>query len=160
MPSVEVWIGLGANLGDRRRTLERAVAILGASPGIEVVEVSPWVETEPVGGPADQPSFINGVLLARSELGPRELLARLLEIEALLGRERPRGVANAPRTIDLDLLLYGDEEHLEADLIVPHPRMEERLFVLEPMARLRPDLKLRGCGRTVRERVQELGQDR
>ena len=133
-------IGLGGNLGDRRSYLERAVERLGREPAIEVVAVSSFRETDPVGY-ENQPRFLNGAVAVETTLGPRELLERLLAVERELGRERT-GPRFGPRTIDLDLLLYGAETIDEPGLTVPHPRLAERRFVLEPLAELDPDLVL------------------
>ena len=129
------YIGLGANLGDREATLRSAVADLAATPGLEVVAVSTLRETEPVGPIADQPRFLNGAVAVETSLGARELLAALLRIEAEHGRTRD-GPQGGPRTLDLDLLLHGDERRDEPGLTVPHPRLHEREFVLEPLREL------------------------
>src|SRR5262249_6829320 len=113
----------------------RAVEALAATPEIEVVAVSTLRETDPVGPITDQPRFLNGAVALDTTLGARRLLARLLEIESELGRRR-EGPAGGPRTIDLDLLLYGDEWIDEPALTVPHPRLHDRTFVLEPLAEL------------------------
>jgi 2-amino-4-hydroxy-6-hydroxymethyldihydropteridine diphosphokinase len=133
------YVGLGANLGDREGTIRAAVADL---PG--VVAVSTLRETDPV-GITDQPRFLNGVAVLQTELAPRELLDVLLAVERRLGRERGRRWG--PRTIDLDLLLYGDEVIDETGLTIPHPRLHERRFVLEPLADLAPELVVPGHGR-------------
>jgi 2-amino-4-hydroxy-6-hydroxymethyldihydropteridine diphosphokinase len=133
------YVGVGANLGDRRATIEAAVAAL---PGI--VAVSELRETEPV-GVVDQPAFLNGAVALDTELSARELLAALLEVERGLGRERHERWG--PRTIDLDLLLYGDQTIDEPGLTVPHPHLHERRFVLEPLGELDPDLLVPGRGR-------------
>ena len=133
------YVGLGANLGDREGTIRAAVADL---PG--VVAVSTLRETDPVGF-TDQPRFLNGVAALETELAPRELLDVLLAVERRLGRER--GKRWGPRTIDLDLLLYGDEVIAETGLTIPHPRLHERRFVLEPLADLAPKLVVPGHGR-------------
>jgi 2-amino-4-hydroxy-6-hydroxymethyldihydropteridine diphosphokinase len=126
------WIALGSNLGDRQQNLRAAVAGLRAESGIEVVAVSRVYETDPVGPPPQGP-YLNAVARVQTTLAPRELLALLLGIECSRGRRRS-GQRNAPRTLDLDLLLYGDER-IDADgLIVPHPRLHERAFVLEPLS--------------------------
>jgi len=135
------YVGLGANLGERERTLRRAIELLDAEPGIGVVAVSIFRETEPVGY-LDQPAFLNGACALETELGPRELLDRLLAVERALGRERGTGPRWGPRTIDLDLLLYGDETVDEPGLTVPHPRLTERSFALEPLLELDPALRL------------------
>jgi 2-amino-4-hydroxy-6-hydroxymethyldihydropteridine diphosphokinase len=135
------YVGLGANLGDRAGTIRRAVELLGAESGIEVVAVSTLRETDPVGY-ADQPSFLNGAAALETELSPRELLERLLAVELALGRVRGEGPRYGPRVIDLDLLLYGNEVVDEPGLTVPHPRLAERRFALEPLHELDPDLSL------------------
>jgi 2-amino-4-hydroxy-6-hydroxymethyldihydropteridine diphosphokinase len=134
------YVGLGANLGDRDATLRRALELLAAESGIELVAVSSFRETDPVGF-LDQPRFLNAAASLDTALGPRELLDRLLAVERSLGRTRD-GPRFGPRTIDLDLLLYGDETIDEPGLTVPHPRLAERRFVLEPLAELDPALAL------------------
>jgi 2-amino-4-hydroxy-6-hydroxymethyldihydropteridine diphosphokinase len=143
------YVGLGANLGDRERTIRRALELLDVEEGIELVAVSTLRETDPVGY-ADQPPFLNGAAAVDTELAPRELLERLLEVERELGRVRAEGPRYGPRTIDLDLLLYGDLVVDEPGLTVPHPRLAERRFALEPLHELDPDLRLPD-GRPVRE---------
>jgi len=124
------YIGIGSNLGDRGKYIESAIDKLRAIKGIEVKKVSSIYETDPVGGPG-QGKYLNGVLELETELEPRVLLAKLQAIENELGREKT--VKNAPRTIDLDILLYGDEKIDEPGLKVPHPRMREREFVMKPL---------------------------
>ena len=138
------YVGLGANLGDRRAMLRAALEQLGAEPDIEVVAVSSLRETEPVGF-AGQPRFVNAAAAIETDLPARGLLERLLAIERRLGRTR-EGPRFGPRTIDLDVLLYGDEEIDEPGLEVPHPRLHERLFALEPLAELDPALVVPGHG--------------
>jgi len=139
------YVGLGANLGDRERTLREAVDALGAGEGIEVVAVSTLRETEPV-GVGEQPRFLNGAAALDTRLESRELLDRLLDVEQRFGRVRVPG-EHGPRTLDLDLLLYGDARIDEPGLTVPHPRLHERRFVLEPLAELAPGLVIPGLGR-------------
>ena len=134
-------MGLGANLGDREGAIRRAVDLLGAEPGIEVVAVSRLRETDPVGY-LDQPRFLNGAVALETDLAAAEVLARLLDVERRLGRERTGEERFGPRPIDLDLLLYGREEIDEPGLRVPHPRLAERRFALEPLHELEPDLAL------------------
>jgi len=129
------YIGLGANLGEREATLRDAVERLAADPGVQVVAVSSFRETDPVGAIRDQPPFLNGAAAVETSLTPRRLLELLLRIETEFGRRR-QGPQGGPRTLDLDLLLYGDEEIDEPGLRVPHPRLHERAFVLEPLAEL------------------------
>jgi 2-amino-4-hydroxy-6-hydroxymethyldihydropteridine diphosphokinase len=138
------YVGLGANIGDRERTLREAVDALGAEEGIEVAAVSTLRETDPVGAGV-QPRFLNGVAALETSLGARELLDRLFAVEQRFGRVRFPG-EHGPRTLDLDLLLYGDETIDEPGLAVPHPRMHERRFVLEPLAELAPGLVVSGRG--------------
>ena len=138
------YVGLGANIGDRERTLREAVDALGAEEGIEVAAVSALRETDPV-GVGEQPRFLNGVAALETSLGARELLDRLLAVEQRFGRIRVPG-EQGPRTLDLDLLLYGDEVIDEPGLTVPHPRLHERRFVLEPLAELAPGLVVAGRG--------------
>ena len=138
------YVGLGANLGKRESTLRVAVAALGEEDGIEVVAVSTLRDTEPV-GVGEQPPFLNGVVAVDTTLSARELLERLLAVEQRFGRVRVPG-ERAPRTLDLDLLLFGDEAIDEAGLTVPHPRLHERRFVLEPLAELAPGLVVPGRG--------------
>ena len=149
-------VALGSNLGDRAGALDLALERLGALPGTRLVARSRWRETEPVGGPPGQPRFLNGVVRLATALGPAELLAELQRLEREAGRTREREVRHGPRVLDLDLLYYGELALCEPGLELPHPRAEERLFVLEPLAEIAPDLRLPGCGKTVRERVREL----
>jgi 2-amino-4-hydroxy-6-hydroxymethyldihydropteridine diphosphokinase len=141
-----VYVGLGSNLGDREGTLRRAVDHLAAEPGIDVLRVSRFLETDPVGY-LDQPRFVNAVAELETDLPPRTVLDRLLEIERRLGRRREPGARYGPRTIDLDLLLYGETVLDGPGLTVPHPRLHERRFVLEPLAELDPGLLVPGRGR-------------
>jgi 2-amino-4-hydroxy-6-hydroxymethyldihydropteridine diphosphokinase len=138
-------VGLGSNLGPREATLVRAVDLIAGVPGVQVLELSSFVETEPV-GVTDQPDFVNGALAVETTLTARELLDALLEVERELGRDREEGERWGPRTIDLDLLLYGDEVVDEPGLTVPHPRLHERRFALEPLAELEPGLEIPGRG--------------
>jgi 2-amino-4-hydroxy-6-hydroxymethyldihydropteridine diphosphokinase len=139
------FVGIGANLGEPERQIRAAIAELARSDGVEVVAVSSLRETEPVGY-ENQPRFLNGAVVVETELSPRELLELLLAIERGLGRVRGEGPRFGPRTIDLDLLLYGDETVEEPGLTVPHPRLVERRFALEPLAELDPELEIPGQG--------------
>ena len=141
----KAFVGIGSNLGEPERQIAAALELLRAVDGIDVVAVSSLRETEPVGY-LDQPNFLNGAAALETELSPRGLLDRLLAIELQLGRERGTGPRFGPRTIDLDLLLYGDETVDEPGLTVPHPRLAERRFALEPLAELDPALEVPGQG--------------
>ncbi|HEX6725334.1 MAG TPA: 2-amino-4-hydroxy-6-hydroxymethyldihydropteridine diphosphokinase [Gaiella sp.] len=143
---MRAYVGLGANLGDREATIRRAVSLLDDLAGVTVVGVSILRETEPW-GPVEQPPYLNGAAVVETELGPRELLAALLDIERRLGRNRGDEERWGPRTIDLDLLLYDDLVLDEPGLGVPHPRLHERRFALEPLAELAPDAVVPGRGR-------------
>lgn len=129
---------MGSNLGDRRANLEQALQRLTES-GVQVVRRSSWYETEPVGY-AHQPPFLNLVAEVRTSLDPRALLRCAQQVEAALGRVR--SVRWGPRTVDVDLLLYGRRVIQEPDLVVPHPRLRERAFVLVPLCEVAPDLVL------------------
>ena len=139
-----VYVGLGANLGDREATIRRALQLLDSDEDVRVVAVSTLRETEPV-GLVDQPRFVNGAALLETELSPREVLDRLLRVERALGRTR-EGPRWGPRTIDLDLLVHDSAIVDEPGLRVPHPRLAERRFVLEPLAELDPELVVPGLG--------------
>jgi 2-amino-4-hydroxy-6-hydroxymethyldihydropteridine diphosphokinase len=139
------FIGLGSNLGEPEELIRSALELLDAEEGIEVLEVSSLRETDPVGY-EDQPRFLNGAAELATELSPQELLERLLAIERRLGRVRGEGPRYGPRTIDLDLLLYGAETVQEPGLTLPHPRLHERRFALEPLVELDPGLVVPGRG--------------
>jgi 2-amino-4-hydroxy-6-hydroxymethyldihydropteridine diphosphokinase len=141
---MQTYVGLGSNLGDREQYLRRAIELLAAEPEIDVLAVSSVRETEPVDF-VDQPRFLNAAARIETTLSPRALLERLLSVELALGRSRD-GRRFGPRTIDLDLLLYGDEIVNEPGLTVPHPRLPERRFALEPLHELDPDLYVPGRG--------------
>jgi 2-amino-4-hydroxy-6-hydroxymethyldihydropteridine diphosphokinase len=138
---VIAYVGLGSNLGDREATLREAVRLLAELDGVEVRAVSSLRETDPV-GKLDQPRFVNAAVALETSLPARELLDRLLEVERALGRDRSVEERWGPRTIDLDLLLYGEETIDVPGLQVPHPRLAERAFVLEPLLELAPELRL------------------
>lgn len=152
MDRVRCFIGLGSNLGDKEANVQRAIFLLAGEEGISVKKVAPFYRTAPWGY-AGQDWFINTVVEIETALPPGRLLAVLLSIEEKMGRVRD--VRWGPRVIDLDLLLYGDAVVNEPDLVVPHPRMVERAFVLAPLADLDPDLCLPGHGR-VADLSQEL----
>jgi 2-amino-4-hydroxy-6-hydroxymethyldihydropteridine diphosphokinase len=138
----DVFIALGSNLGNRAQNLALACEAL-ARDGIEIADASSVYETEPW-GPKPQGPYLNQVVRGTTELAPKVLLSRLLEIERTLGRERDGVERYGPRTIDLDILLYGGETLAEPDLQIPHPRMMERAFVLVPLAEIAPDLTIGG----------------
>jgi 2-amino-4-hydroxy-6-hydroxymethyldihydropteridine diphosphokinase len=140
----DVFVGIGSNLGDREAHIRRALELLAAEPGIGVGQISQIRETDPVGF-LDQPRFLNAAVRLTTDLEPRALLDRLLAVEQALGRVRA-AERYGPRTIDLDLLLYGDRVVDEPGLSVPHPRLAERRFVLEPLAELDPALEVPGRG--------------
>jgi 2-amino-4-hydroxy-6-hydroxymethyldihydropteridine diphosphokinase len=142
---VRAYVGLGANLGDREDTIRRAVALVDELAGVSVVGVSSLRETEPW-GPVEQPRYLNGAVAVETDLPPRELLDAMLDVERRLGRARDDEERWGPRTIDLDLLLYGDLVLEEPGLDVPHPRLHERRFALEPLAELAPGALVPGRG--------------
>lgn len=154
------WIALGANLGDRRRNIETALLRLAQTPSVRVVEASALIETEAVtapGAPA-QPAFLNAAAELATTLSPRALLRAMLAIEQAMGRIRTTAKRWAPRAIDLDLLLYEELTIHEPGLVVPHPRMHSRRFVLEPLAQIAPDLVHPALGATIEELLAGLTQ--
>jgi 2-amino-4-hydroxy-6-hydroxymethyldihydropteridine diphosphokinase len=145
--TVRVFIGLGSNLAHPRRQLANALARLERVSGVRLLAVSPNYVTEPIGGTAPQPDFVNAVALIDTTLAPRALLARLQRIERLQRRRRDASTPrNAARTLDLDLLLYGARRLRSPRLTVPHPRMHERAFVLKPLTDLAPAATIPGRG--------------
>ena len=155
MPTV--YLGLGANLGKRRETIDAALARLADHPAIRVCAVSALIETAPVGGPAGQPNYLNGAAAIETNLDPAALLAELKRIEHDLGRrDGPRW---GPRPIDLDILLYGDLALASPDLTIPHPRLRERRFVLAPLAQIAPDAIDPVTGLAVRALLARLDAD-
>ncbi len=136
-----VFIALGANIEPRAATIRTALDCLAHTPGIALLRASSLHETDPVGGPLDQPRFLNAAAELAVRCTPRELLDRMLAIETELGRVR--GVPNGPRTIDLDLLVFQELRLNEPGLTIPHPRMWQRSFVLEPLAELTDVVALR-----------------
>jgi 2-amino-4-hydroxy-6-hydroxymethyldihydropteridine diphosphokinase len=149
-PGILIYLGLGSNLGDLQANLRAAIAKLGADD-LRVLRVSPVYETAPV-DLTDQPWFLNLVVEAETSLSPSDLLARILSVEAALGRVRD--IPKGPRSIDIDILLYGAETVSAARLEIPHPRMAERRFVLAPLADLAPDIIHPVAQRTIRELLQ------
>ena len=147
---VRAYVGLGANLGDARATLRAALQALAALPGCALAGVSSLWRSAPVD--AQGPDFLNAVAALDTTLAPRELLRRLQAIELAHGRERP--YRNAPRTLDLDLLLYGDVQLADPVLTLPHPRAHERAFVLAPLHELAPALRWPGQGWSLPQLLQ------
>jgi 2-amino-4-hydroxy-6-hydroxymethyldihydropteridine diphosphokinase len=133
-----VFVGIGSNQGDRLQRISDAARALGATAGVQVVQMAPIIETEPMGGPPQGP-YLNTAVELSTALTPQQLLATLQAIERRLGRA-PSAQRWAPRPIDLDLLLYDDRVVNDPQLTIPHPRMHERRFVLEPLAQLAPQL--------------------
>ena len=151
-----VNLGLGSNLGDRRANLEAALAALRANTAVRVLAVSGFIETEPVGGPPGQGAYLNGAAAVGTDLEPHALLAECKRIEKSLGRrDGPRW---GPRIVDLDILFYGAIVLDAPDLTLPHPRLRERRFVLEPLAEIAPDLVDPVTGLTVGELLARLAQ--
>lgn len=147
-------VGCGSNLGSRREQLDRAVELLRFMPGVTLEAVSRFRETRPVGGPADQPAYLNGACLVDTDLGPHELLEALFAVEQTLLRDRSQRWA--ARTIDLDLLLYDDLVVDSAELTLPHPRMSTRRFVLEPCVEIAGGLSHPGAGCTLRDLLDNI----
>ncbi|QGF23931.1 2-amino-4-hydroxy-6-hydroxymethyldihydropteridine diphosphokinase [Raineyella fluvialis] len=143
-PLRTVVFSIGSNLGDRMEYLERAVNLLRATPELEVVAVSPVYETAAVGGPAGNPDFLNAVVIAETTQSAEAMLARIGAIEE--GAERTRDVRWGPRTLDVDIIVYGDSIIDEPQLTVPHPRAHERAFVLAPWADIDPGASIPGRG--------------
>jgi 2-amino-4-hydroxy-6-hydroxymethyldihydropteridine diphosphokinase len=144
MTSAVAYVGLGSNLGDPVQEVRSAVVELGRAPGIRVERCSSLYRTAPIGDTA-QPDFINAVCRVQTTLGPRAVLDVLLGIEVDRGRRRD-AVGGGPRILDLDLLLYGDEVMDSPGLVLPHPRLHERAFVLYPLAEIAPSLNVPGHG--------------
>ena len=133
------FIAFGSNLGNRQKNIDDALELL-TREGVFVLKRSSIMETDPVGGPSGQGKFFNGVIKVETDLSPHELLQTLISIEKQLGRVR--SVRNAPRIIDLDILLYDDIILDEFDLTIPHPRMRERAFVMKPLLDIEPDIQI------------------
>ncbi|GAB5495927.1 MAG: 2-amino-4-hydroxy-6-hydroxymethyldihydropteridine diphosphokinase [Phycisphaerales bacterium] len=153
----EAVVALGSNLGDRQSCIRESLARIEELPGTSVVRVSTLIETDPV-GPIEQGTYLNGACLLETDLDAMQLLAELLTIERELGRERDTEQRWGPRTIDLDLLIFGDQVIDEPGLTVPHPRISERLFVLEPMNEIVPELIVPPGRLTVHQLYQKLTQ--
>jgi 2-amino-4-hydroxy-6-hydroxymethyldihydropteridine diphosphokinase len=147
----KTYIGLGSNVGDRRATVRRALDLLEQRGGVHVTAVSQLIETAPTGGPVQQNNYVNGVAEIETALEPTELLHALAEIETFCGRNRATEERWGPRTCDLDILLMGDLVMRMPELIIPHPRMHVRLFVLRPLAELAPQAVHPVLGKTIAE---------
>ena len=150
------FVGLGSNLQDPRRQIQSAFAELDGMPHTRVVKQSSLYRTAPLGY-ADQPDFVNAVAQLETGMPAERLLAEMQDIEKRHGRERP--FRNAPRTLDLDLLLFGELQMESEKLVVPHPRMHERAFVLEPLVEIAPEVVIPGAG-PAKQRLRDCaGQD-
>lgn len=145
---IPAYLALGSNLGDRHAHLRFALGALAALPGTTLLGVSGILETDPV-GPVPQGKYLNAAAAIETRLGPHDLLARLHGIERAAGRDRATGERWGPRTLDLDLLLYAGVILNGPGLTVPHPRLHERLFVLEPLSQIAPSLIVPGLGRSI-----------
>ena len=153
---MKVYVAVGSNLGERASLVKRAEDRLQTVPGVYFKKKSPLYETEPVGGPAQQGKYLNGVWEIETSLEAKALLNELMEIETSLGRVRATSKKNEPRPIDLDILFYGDKIIQSENLSVPHPRLHERWFVLKPLADLCPDLIHPKKKKTVRELLSKV----
>lgn len=155
--SEPAYIAMGSNLGSKGQTLRAALDQLRNTPGITLKRVSSFRETAPLGGPADQPNYLNAAVEIETDLAPAELLAALQAIEANLGRDRASEQRWGPRTCDLDIVLMGPFTTVDQpELIVPHPRMHTRRFVLEPLAEIAPQARHPGLNYTVAELLDRL----
>jgi 2-amino-4-hydroxy-6-hydroxymethyldihydropteridine diphosphokinase len=150
-------ISIGSNLGERRNNLQGAVDTLADTPEVWVTGVSPVYETVPLDAPEGSKDFLNAIVLLDTTLAARTLLERALAVESAYGRER-EGEPNAPRTLDVDLIVVGDRRADEEDLVLPHPRAAERAFVLVPWLDLEPDAEIPGVG-PIAELVEKTGRD-
>ncbi len=150
-------VSIGSNLGERRNNLQGAVHSLADTPEVWVTDVSPVYETEPVDAPEGSREFLNAIVLMDTTLSARTLLDRALAVESAYGRD-PGGGRNAPRTLDVDLIVLGDRRADEADLVLPHPRAGERAFVLVPWLDVESDAEIPGLG-PVAELVEKTGRE-
>ena len=154
---VTAYLGLGSNLDDRTDYLRRVLALLHQPPQMEVRCCSSVYESDPVGPVQDQPPFFNVVVEVRTTLTPRALLRRCLEAEATMGRRRAREIPKGPRCIDVDLLLVGDTVQQWPELVLPHPELTNRAFVVLPMVEIAPAIKDPRDGGLLKDRAGELG---
>lgn len=154
METVSAYLALGANLGDREGQLRAARDVLAAAPGVRLMAASPLYETVPVGGPPGQPLYLNAVLQVVTSLSSRDLLNFCQAVEYRFGRRRLESWG--PRTLDIDLLFYGQETVVEPGLVVPHSRLHLRRFVLVPLADLAPSLRHPAIGRSISELLAAL----
>ncbi len=149
-----VLVGIGSNLGDRQANIDRALELIKENEDIEILALSKIIETEPVGGPA-QGAFLNGALKLKTDLLPLELLSQLKMVERRLGRVKKE--QDGPRTMDLDILFYDDVVIVDGkSLQIPHPRMHERSFVLEPLSEIAPDFIHPRLKKSVKALLDEL----
>lgn len=155
MDQTVVYIGIGSNLGDRHAHIAAAVRGLDEIPETLLGDVATIIETEPV-GPIEQGAFLNTAASIKTGLSPLEILECLQAVERTRGRDRGSETRWGPRTLDLDILIFGDRVVQEPGLIIPHKRLHERGFVLRPLAEIAPELKVPGTGRTVRQLLDEL----
>jgi len=151
---IDAFVGLGANLDDRAASIHSAIALLDKANGVRVVRASPLIENPAIGGPPDSPPFLNAAAQIATTLPPRVLLERLLAIEAMLGRVRR--TRWEPRIIDLDLLMYGNTILNEPGMVLPHPRLHERRFVLLPLSQIAPQAIHPTLGKTILSLLDEL----
>lgn len=152
----DAYIAIGSNLGDRQATIDRAINNINALEGVRIIKQSSIIETPPVGD-IDQGPYLNGVVHVQSTMAARDLLDFLLQIETVHGRDRSQEQRWGPRTLDLDLIVFGDQVIDEPGLQVPHPRLHERSFVLIPLAEIAPDILIPIQNETPRQLLKALG---